>query len=187
MDAKERECRSTVWRGGMRYLIDVYYSQPTTTARKQTAKSQRFGHIVRSMSERVGRPPSGLIPGVCSRRGAPPTPATVMRYVAGRRIVLPGELCARIDVVARQDRASWLQRSATGGGLMAIPKEFNFVNEDDFIQRFVIPLLHRLGFSVVANYHRTHGELGKDLVFAEIDRFGHATTAYRPSTRRASV
>lgn len=56
---------------------------------------------------------------------------------------------------------------------MAIPKEFNFASEDDFIQRFLIPLLHRLGFSVVANYHRTRGELGKDLVFAEIDRFGH--------------
>lgn len=56
---------------------------------------------------------------------------------------------------------------------MAIPKEFVFANEDDFVQRFLIPLLHRLGFSVVANYHRTHGELGKDLVFAEIDRFGH--------------
>lgn len=56
---------------------------------------------------------------------------------------------------------------------MAMPKEFNFASEDDFIQRFLIPLLHRLGFSVVAYYHRTHGELGKDLVFAEIDRFGH--------------
>jgi hypothetical protein len=56
---------------------------------------------------------------------------------------------------------------------MAIPKEFSFASEDDFIQRFLIPLLHRLGFSVVANYHRTRGELGKDLVFAEIDRFGH--------------
>jgi hypothetical protein len=56
---------------------------------------------------------------------------------------------------------------------MSIPKEFTFANEDDFVQRFLIPLLYRLGFSVVANYHRTHGELGKDLVFAEIDRFGH--------------
>lgn len=56
---------------------------------------------------------------------------------------------------------------------MALPREFNFASEDDFIQRFLIPLLHRLGFSVVVNYHRTQGELGKDLVFAEIDRFGH--------------
>jgi hypothetical protein len=53
---------------------------------------------------------------------------------------------------------------------MAIPKEFTFASEEDFVQRFLIPLLHRLGFSVVANYHRTQGELGKDLVFAEIDR-----------------
>ena len=56
---------------------------------------------------------------------------------------------------------------------MTMPLEFAFASEDDFIQRFLIPLLHRLGFSVVANYHRTHGELGKDSVFAEIDRFGH--------------
>jgi hypothetical protein len=63
--------------------------------------------------------------------------------------------------------------SVEGAASMAIPKEFVFANENDFVQRFLIPLLHRLGFSVVANYHRTHGELGKDLVFAEIDRFGH--------------
>jgi hypothetical protein len=56
---------------------------------------------------------------------------------------------------------------------VAIPSEFTYASEDDFIQRFLIPLLHRLGFTVVANYHRTQGELGKDLVFAEIDRFGH--------------
>ena len=56
---------------------------------------------------------------------------------------------------------------------MAFPAEFQFANEDDFVQRFVIPLLQRPGFSVIANYHRSHGELGKNLVFAEIDRFGH--------------
>jgi len=54
---------------------------------------------------------------------------------------------------------------------MVIPAEFNYTNEDDFIQRFLIPLLKRLGFSVV-NYHGTR-EFGKDLVFAEMDRFGH--------------
>ena len=54
---------------------------------------------------------------------------------------------------------------------MAIPAEFNYRNEDDFVQRFLIPLLHRLGFSVVVNYHGTQ-EFGKDLIFAEIDRFG---------------
>jgi hypothetical protein len=56
---------------------------------------------------------------------------------------------------------------------MAFPKEMQYRSEDDFIQRLLIPLLYRLGFSVVANYHRAHGEFGKDLVFAEIDRFGH--------------
>lgn len=56
---------------------------------------------------------------------------------------------------------------------IAIASEFTYASEDDFVQRFLIPLLYRLGFSIVANYHRSHGELGKDLVFAEIDRFGH--------------
>ena len=55
---------------------------------------------------------------------------------------------------------------------MAIPAEFAFANEDAFVQNFLIPLLRRLGFSLVVNYHgRT--EFGKDLVFAEVDRFGH--------------
>jgi hypothetical protein len=55
---------------------------------------------------------------------------------------------------------------------MAFPAEFRYVNEDDFIQRFLIPLLQRLGFSLVVNYHGS-SELGKDLIFAEVDRFGH--------------
>lgn len=55
---------------------------------------------------------------------------------------------------------------------MAIPPEFNFVNEDEFTQKFLIPLLQRLGFSLVVNYHG-HSEFGKDLIFAELDRFGH--------------
>ncbi len=55
---------------------------------------------------------------------------------------------------------------------MAIPSELSYRDEDDFDQQFLIPLLRRLGFSVVANYHG-HAEFGKDLVFAEIDRFGH--------------
>lgn len=54
---------------------------------------------------------------------------------------------------------------------MTIPAEFKFASEDDFIQRFLVPLLTRLGFSVV-NYHGTR-EFGRDLIFAEIDRFGH--------------
>lgn len=68
---------------------------------------------------------------------------------------------------------------------MPIPPELTFSNEDAFNQEFVIPLLRRLGFSVVANYHG-HAEFGKDLVFAEIDRFGHVRyhavqTKYLPS------
>jgi hypothetical protein len=75
---------------------------------------------------------------------------------------------------------------------VAFPKEFAYVSEDDFVQRFLIPLLHRLGFSLVANYHRSHGELGKDLVFAEIDRFGHVRYSglqakYEPSIGLAAV
>ncbi len=55
---------------------------------------------------------------------------------------------------------------------MAFPKELEgYTSEDDFIQRFVIPLLKRLGFSVV-NYHGK-SEHGRDLIFAEMDRFGH--------------
>jgi hypothetical protein len=55
---------------------------------------------------------------------------------------------------------------------MALPAEFNYRNEDDFIQRLLIPLLQRLGFSLVVNYHGS-SEFGKDLIFAEVDRFGH--------------
>ena len=55
---------------------------------------------------------------------------------------------------------------------MAIPPEFKFASEDDFIQRYLVPLLQRLGFSMVVNYHG-HAEFGKDLIFAELDRFGH--------------
>ncbi len=55
---------------------------------------------------------------------------------------------------------------------MAFPAEFSYANEDDFIQRFLIPLLNRLGFITVVNYHGVQ-EYGRDLIFAEIDRFGH--------------
>ena len=56
---------------------------------------------------------------------------------------------------------------------MAIPNELKiFANEADFLARFIIPLLYRLGFSVVVNYHGQR-EFGRDLVLGEIDRFGH--------------
>ena len=68
---------------------------------------------------------------------------------------------------------------------MPIPADFDYKSEDEFNQRFVIPLLHKLGFAVVANYHGA-SEFGKDLVFAEIDRLGHirfhaVQTKYVPS------
>ena len=55
---------------------------------------------------------------------------------------------------------------------MTIPAQFKFANEIEFTDRFVIPLLHRLGFSVVVNYHGTR-EFGKDIIFGYIDAFAH--------------
>lgn len=56
---------------------------------------------------------------------------------------------------------------------MPIAKELSqYPNEAVFTAKFLIPLFHRLGFSVVVNYHGTR-EFGKDLIFAEIDSFGH--------------
>jgi hypothetical protein len=54
---------------------------------------------------------------------------------------------------------------------MPIEKEFKYQNEADFTSHFLVPLLRRLGFSVVVDYHGVR-EFGKDLVFGEIDRFG---------------
>lgn len=56
---------------------------------------------------------------------------------------------------------------------MPIPCELSgFTNEEGFIQGFLIPLLYRLGFTIVVNYHGRR-EFGKDLIFGEIDRFSH--------------
>lgn len=56
---------------------------------------------------------------------------------------------------------------------MSIPHELsNFGNEDGFIRSFLVPLLWRLGFTIVVNYHGRR-EFGKDLIFGEIDRFSH--------------
>lgn len=56
---------------------------------------------------------------------------------------------------------------------MPIPDELSgFSNEEGFIQSFLIPLLCRLGFTIVVNYHGRR-EFGKDLIFGEIDRFSH--------------
>jgi hypothetical protein len=55
---------------------------------------------------------------------------------------------------------------------MAMPQEFAYQDEADFTAKLLIPLLQRLGFSLVVNYHGSR-EFGKDLVFGEIDHFGH--------------
>jgi len=55
---------------------------------------------------------------------------------------------------------------------MPMPREFRaFRTEAEFIARFLHPLLRKLGFSVVLDYHGQE-EYGKDLIFAELDRFG---------------
>ena len=58
---------------------------------------------------------------------------------------------------------------------MAIPAEFDRFkeprkSEENFTQKLLKPLLQRLGFYSVRDYHGTR-EFGKDLVFAEVDRF----------------
>jgi len=55
---------------------------------------------------------------------------------------------------------------------MPIAPQFKYENENAFIQQFIIPMLHRLGFSMTVNYHGSR-EFGRDLIFAEFDRFGH--------------
>jgi hypothetical protein len=54
---------------------------------------------------------------------------------------------------------------------MSFPSSFHYENEADFIRRLVVPVLQRLGFDAVTNYHGMR-EHGKDLVFGETDRFG---------------
>ena len=46
---------------------------------------------------------------------------------------------------------------------MAIPVESTYDNEEAFTQSFLIPLLQKLGFTLVLNYHGT-AEFGKDLL-----------------------
>ena len=55
---------------------------------------------------------------------------------------------------------------------MSFPSSFHYENESEFIRRLIEPVLQRLGFDAVTNYHGTR-EHGKDLVFGETDRFGH--------------
>ena len=56
---------------------------------------------------------------------------------------------------------------------MALSPEFTgYADENDFVQRFLVPLLGRLGFGIVANHHG-QSEAGMDLIVGEIDRFSH--------------
>lgn len=57
---------------------------------------------------------------------------------------------------------------------MAITPEFERYqeprrSEENFIQQFLKPLLQRLGYYSVRDYHGTR-EFGKDLVYAEVDK-----------------
>jgi len=68
---------------------------------------------------------------------------------------------------------------------MAFPPAFKFDSEDHFIETFVVPLLNRLGYSLVLNYHGT-SEFGKDLIIGGFDRFSHVRydaiqVKYKPS------
>src|SRR4051794_33046964 len=55
---------------------------------------------------------------------------------------------------------------------MAIPSSFTYANEAEFLDQLILPTLERLGFALIARYHGNR-EFGKDVVFAELDRFGH--------------
>ncbi len=52
------------------------------------------------------------------------------------------------------------------------PELAAYSNEHDFVQRFLVPLLGRLGFGIVVNHHG-QSEAGMDLIVGEIDRFAH--------------
>jgi hypothetical protein len=58
---------------------------------------------------------------------------------------------------------------------MTIPAQLNYSGpnkEFQFRDVFIMPLLIRLGFGVVANNHGQR-EFGRDVVFGDVDRFGH--------------
>ncbi|QDV74164.1 restriction endonuclease [Botrimarina mediterranea] len=55
---------------------------------------------------------------------------------------------------------------------MAIQDELQYGSEADFTTKYVMPLLRRRGYAVVAYYHGSD-EFGKDVVFGEIDKLGH--------------
>src|SRR5438128_1190814 len=58
---------------------------------------------------------------------------------------------------------------------MAIPVSLVFEGQNkefQFRDKFVMPLLVRLGFGVVANNHGQR-EFGRDVIFGDVDRLGH--------------
>src|SRR5260221_7391682 len=58
---------------------------------------------------------------------------------------------------------------------MAIPVQLTYEGQNkefQFRDNFVMTLLVRLGFGVVANYHGQR-EFGRDVIFGDVDRFGH--------------
>jgi hypothetical protein len=59
-----------------------------------------------------------------------------------------------------------------GVTLHGLPSELeSYKKEEHLTDDFLIPLLQRLGFSIVVNFHGA-SEFGKDIIFGEIDRFG---------------
>jgi hypothetical protein len=77
----------------------------------------------------------------------------------------------------------WLVNEQTNGSngdqQMTLPAEFEQYrelrkSEDNLIQRFLKPLVERLGYYSVRDYHGTR-EFGKDLVYAEVDKFAEVT------------
>jgi len=58
---------------------------------------------------------------------------------------------------------------------MTIPLKLQFEGtnkEFQFRDNFLMPLIKRLGYGIVANYHGQR-EFGRDIIFGDIDRFGH--------------
>ena len=58
---------------------------------------------------------------------------------------------------------------------MAIPPQLTYDGQDkefQFRDKFVMPLLVQLGFGIVVNHHG-HREFGRDVIFGDLDRFGH--------------
>lgn len=53
-----------------------------------------------------------------------------------------------------------------------LPELSHHKDEDDFARDFVVPLLRRLGFSIVVDFHGSR-EFGRNLIFGDVDRFGH--------------